>query len=107
MLGVHQDSLGSPGGLLHSTLSPNGTILSQSYGKVLASHGHALVLFNRDTVERSVEVDFTRDLHLPPGTTTEIRDLWTGVELGSYSGVFHTPVASHGVVMVEVTSRKL
>jgi alpha-galactosidase len=100
VVAVDQDPLGIQG---HLVASP-GTNL-QVWSKTLTgTNTRAVALFNRnDTGTASITVPWSA-LGIPTGAAT-VRDLWSHTDLGTFTASYTAAaVASHGVVMLKVTS---
>ncbi len=68
--------------------------------KPLSDGSRAVGLFNRETGEGRITVNFNDiGIHGP----ARVRDLWEHRTLGIYQGSFSATVPTHGVVMVKVT----
>ena len=99
VIAVDQDAMGAQGRLVASP----GTNL-QVWSKTLSgTNVRAVALLNRGAAAASITVQWTA-LGIPTGGAT-VRDLWSHTDLGSFNGSYTaSSVASHGVVMLRVTS---
>jgi alpha-galactosidase len=99
VIAVDQDPMGVQGRLVASP----GTNL-QVWSKTLSgTNTRAVALLNRGTATASITVQWTA-LGIPAGGAT-VRDLWSHTDLGTFSGSYTaSSVASHGVVMLKVTT---
>jgi alpha-galactosidase len=93
VLAVNQDILGK-----EATRLSNDDNL-EVWGKPLSDGTWALGLFNLRETDVSVTVRFDSFKASGP---QNVRDLWRQKDLGSFTGQFTAPVASHGAVMIKV-----
>jgi len=61
----------------------------------------AVILLNRGSAQQEISVNW-EDLGYPTHVSASVRDLWQHKDLGTFTGKFSSPVASHGVVMITV-----
>jgi len=99
VIAVDQDALGIQGRVV-ATPAAN----LQVWSKPLSgTNTRAVVLFNRSAGAAAMTVQWAA-LGLPTGTAA-VRDLWSHADLGSFTDSYTAPsVASHGVVMLKITS---
>jgi alpha-galactosidase len=95
VLDVDQDSLGKQA----TCISKNGDL--NVYAKPLDDGRWAVGLFNSGPTPATATVKWS-DLQL--AGKPAVRDLWRQKDLGTFDGEFSSPVASHGLVLVGVSS---
>ncbi|HWZ59785.1 MAG TPA: glycoside hydrolase family 27 protein, partial [Gemmatimonadaceae bacterium] len=106
VVAVDQDSLGIEG-FRYSTADS-----VEVWFKPLVRGAWAMVILNRDTVARAVAFDWARESVVDSlsgrmaafGTTTyRLRDLWTGVKVGTTARRLKARVPAHDVLMMQLT----
>jgi alpha-galactosidase len=95
VIAVDQDALGREG----ERVWKKGD--SEVWAKQLKDGSRAVVLLNRGSAEQEISANW-EDLGYPNHLSASVRDLWQHKDLGSFTGKFSAPVASHGVVMAIV-----
>jgi alpha-galactosidase len=96
VLAVNQDSLGQQGHRVWQI----GPI--DVWVKPLADGSKAVGIFNKGEPQKPVTVQFSA---LGVGKSAELRDLWSGKDLGRFEDSFTTEVPVHGVVLVKIVNR--
>lgn len=92
---VNQDSLGFQGQLFVNKDE------KQIYGKLLSNNKWAVVLFNKSTEPKEIEINW-KDLSLDWNKVL-VRDLYLHKNLGEFEKGFKTMVPAHGVSMLTLT----
>jgi alpha-galactosidase len=92
VVAVDQDPLGREG----ERVAKNGDL--EVWAKQLKDGSRAVVLLNRGGAEQEISVNWEY-LGYPNHLSASVRDLWQHKDLGSFTGRFSAPVASHGIVM--------
>ena len=95
VIAIDQDAMGREG----ERVAKNGDL--EVWSKQLQDGSRAVVLFNRGGSEQSITVSWEQ-IGYPSTLNAAVRDLWQHKDLGKFLGKFSAPVASHGVVMVNV-----
>ncbi len=95
VLAISQDPAGHQGDRVWS----EGPAL-EIWARPLADGSKAIGLFNRLTIAKEMELDFSK-----VGFTGRVhaRDIWAAKDLGELSGTFHATVPPHGVVLLRVS----
>jgi hypothetical protein len=62
-----------------------------------------VILFNRGTEVSPITVEW-EDIGLYQGSQASVRDLWKGIDVGTFRGRYQARVVPHGVVMLEITA---
>ena len=106
LIKIHRDPLGRPGRRLKNIYSKtlNTDIESQLWVKPLSNSSVAVVFFNRDDVEHTIQATF-EEVGLPPSVTTvTTTDVWTGkITHGVTSHLKATSITPHGVTFLLVS----
>jgi alpha-galactosidase len=94
------------GGVTHGgdfclALRTGGTL--EVWAGALSGDRIAVALFNRSPADDNITVHWG-DVGLAPGATVHARDLWAGVDLGTFSADFTRPVATHATVLLVLTA---
>jgi alpha-galactosidase len=99
VIAVDQDALGRQGRPISTSIS------LEVWSKPLAEKGtYAVVLFNRTA--DAADISLTWDTLGLDSTSAAVRDLWNHADLGTMEGGYTASgVASHGVVMLKVSSQ--
>lgn len=87
---------------LNYTQVGSASIVAQAFMRPLSRHRIAVVVFNRATTRRMMEVDW-KGLAIDPLTQMSVRDIIRGDDLGVVSGKWVADVESHGVYFVVLT----
>ncbi|GHO70698.1 hypothetical protein KSC_095900 [Ktedonobacter sp. SOSP1-52] len=96
VVAVDQDPAGNQG----TKVSDNGSGL-QVWSKTLQANGaRAVALFNRSGSATNITVNWS-DIGLSNASAT-VRDLWSHIDKGSFSGSYTANVPSHGVIMLKI-----
>ena len=95
VIAIDQDPLGRQG----RRVWKDGDL--EVWGKQLQDGDRALILLNRGSAEEEITVNWEQ-IGYPAHLSAVVRDLWVHKDLGTFTGKFSAPVASHGVVMVTV-----
>jgi alpha-galactosidase len=95
VIAINQDRLGMQG----RKVSDAGAV--EVWMKPLAGAARAVILFNRGSARTPVRVSW-EEIGLAPGSGANVRDLWTGKDLGVFKERFAAPVEPRGVVMVRI-----
>ena len=95
MITIDQDALGKQG----DRVKKDGDL--EVWSRPLKDGGRAVVLVNRSESSKKISVSW-EDLGYPHSMNLRVRDLWQHKDLGSMTGAFEAPVASHGVVMIKL-----
>ncbi len=97
VIDVDQDPLGKPA----SRIEQDGD--QEVWARELEDGSHAVGLFNRAERETNVSIRW-REL----GITGQqvVRDLWRQKDVGTFDGSFSAPVARHGVVLLQIRSKR-
>jgi alpha-galactosidase len=99
VIAVDQDAMGVQGRRV-ATPATNLEVWSKP---LAGTNVRAVALLNRGAASASITVQWSA-LGIPTGTAT-VRDLWSHMDLGSFSASYTaSSVPSHGVVMLKVTS---
>ena len=61
----------------------------------------AVAIVNRGKGEQTMTLKWA-DVNLAAGKSAAVRDLWQHKDLGTFTGTFAAPVASHGTVMIRM-----
>ena len=101
---------------INQDVTPGGRLLSRGVdkgnrtmlvGRSLSGGDLALALYNPTDSEAAAAVDFAGHLGWPVGTSAAIRDLWSHVDLGAFSGRFPktgtVTVGAHATVVLRLT----
>ena len=111
IIAVNQDSAALPPQLIYAYTNITGqnytqvgstSIVAQAFMRPLSGHRIAVVVFNRGTTRRMMEVDW-KGLAIDPLTQMSVRDIIRGDHLGVFSGKWVADVESHGVYFVVLT----
>ena len=112
VIAVHQDKLGKPGKRLlnspntnETSLSSDGSIGAQVWGRPLAGGGVAAAFFNRGESARDISASFGElGLVVRQSETVQSVDVWTGAVTRVASSLFVArAVPAHAVVFVTLT----
>lgn len=95
VLEVNQDSLG------HQATRVASSGDWSVYAKTMEDGSRAVGLFNNGLLSAPVSVDWSS---LGITGKQQVRDLWRQKNLGVFDGKFQSPVASHGVLLLRLTS---
>ena len=71
----------------------------------LKNGDYAVLLLNRGTIERKIEVNWV-ELGLEEGTTVKVRDLWEKKDIGKFTNSFNSMVKSHSSRFIRITPIK-
>lgn len=93
VIAIDQD----PAGIQGDRVSAEGPM--EVWARPLADGSKAVGLFNRHHVPSDVHVDFGQ---LGFKGRVQLRDVWSGTELGTAEGEYHAMVPAHGVVLLRV-----
>jgi len=74
--------------------------LYEVWVKELEDGSKAIGIFNLDTKEKTVSVDWTK---LGIEGKQRVRDVWSQKNIGSFDASFETTVLPHGVTLIKVT----
>ena len=97
VIAVDQDPLGIQG----RKVRDNGP--HEVWMKPLADGTRAVILFNRGTEESPITVEW-EDIGLHQGGRATVRDLWKGIDVGTFRGRYQARVSPHGVIMLKLTA---
>jgi len=97
VIAVDQDPLGIQG----RKVRDNGP--HEVWMKPLADGTRAVILFNRGTEESPITVEW-EDIGLFQGSRASVRDLWKGIDAGTFRARYQAKVRPHGVVMLKITA---
>lgn len=100
VIAVDQDSLGVQGRRIHK----DGDL--EIWARPLKGGDYAVVLFNRSAEAKDMRVTWEQ-LNLPAGLKAEVKDLWSKKVTKNVAGSYGGNVASHGVIMVRLTPKRL
>jgi alpha-galactosidase len=95
VIAVDQDRLGRQG----QRVWKDGDL--EVWAKQMQDGSRAVVLLNRGKAEQEISAKW-EDIGYPAHLSASVRDLWQHKDLGSFTGKFSAPVASHGVVMAKI-----
>jgi alpha-galactosidase len=95
VLAINQDSAGQQGDRVWS----EGPAL-EIWARPLADGSKAVGLFNRLTIAKEMDLDFSK---VGFAGHVHARDIWAAKDLGELSGTFHVTVPPHGVVLLRVS----
>lgn len=100
VIALNQDSLG-----LQAEVVERGDgylILSKSIGQRQGKQ-RAVALYNRSKTPRKIRISFDK-LYL--SGKVEVRDLWEGKDIGTFTGFFETTVPAHGTALLKMKGSK-
>jgi alpha-galactosidase len=95
VLAINQDPAGQQGDRVWS----EGPAM-EIWVRPLADGSKAIGLFNRLTIAKEMEIDFTK---IGFAGRVHARDIWAAKDLGELSGTFHAAVPPHGVVLLRIS----
>jgi alpha-galactosidase len=95
VIAVDQDPAGHEG----QRVWKNGDV--EVWSREMKDGSRAVILLNRGSAQQEISVNW-EDLGYPTHVSASVRDLWQHKDLGTFTGKFSSPVASHGVVMITV-----
>jgi alpha-galactosidase len=95
VIAVDQDPLGKQGKRVRHE---NGQDI---FVKPMQDGGVAVVMLNRGKEEQTITLKWA-DAGLAADKSVAIRDLWQHKDLGTFTGSFAAPVASHGTVTIRI-----